>query len=82
MFWDGFGFYLLAIWLSSFDRVISQETFVGYGRHTLIGNNIAKIGQVNAEYEWDGAEGNVDLEDYIGTENACDMFIDETNNYL
>jgi hypothetical protein len=71
---------LLAIWLSSFDRVISNETFVGYGRHTLIGNNITKIGQGNVEDKWVIVQRNGDLEDYIKNENACDLIIDKNNN--
>ena len=66
---------LLAIW-TSLNCVMSEETtIVGYGRHTMVNNEITKIGTARRV-----AKNNEDLEDYKGTENACDVKFDENGD--
>uniref|UniRef100_A0A914MV82 Uncharacterized protein n=1 Tax=Meloidogyne incognita TaxID=6306 RepID=A0A914MV82_MELIC len=68
---------LLAIW-ASLNCVMSEEvTYVGYGRHTMVNNIITKIGTARRI-----AKTNEDLEDYKGTENACDVKFDENGDIV
>ncbi|CAK5078173.1 unnamed protein product [Meloidogyne enterolobii] len=66
---------LLAIW-TSLNCVMSEEvTYVGYGRHTMVNNIITRIGTASRI-----ANSNEDLEDYKGTENACDVKFDDNGD--
>nr|CAD2206049.1 unnamed protein product [Meloidogyne enterolobii] len=68
---------LLAIW-TSLNCVMSEETtIVGYGRHTMVDNEITKIGTARRI-----AKNNEDLEDYKGTENACDVKFDDNGDII
>ncbi|CAK5073881.1 unnamed protein product [Meloidogyne enterolobii] len=58
--------------------VMSEEvTYVGYGRHTMVNNIITRIGTASRI-----AKTNEDLEDYKGTENACNVKFDENGDII
>ena len=52
-----------------------EATLVGYGRHTMVNNKITQLGTARRV-----AKNNEDLEDYKGTENACDVKFDENGD--
>ena len=68
---------LLAIW-TSLNCVMSEGRSyvdVGYGRHLLVGDRIASLNKAQHI-----ANNNEDLQDYKGTENACDVKFDENRD--
>nr|CAD2195438.1 unnamed protein product [Meloidogyne enterolobii] len=68
---------LLAIW-TSLNCVMSEETtIVGYGRHTMVDNKITQLGTARRI-----ANSNEDLEEYKGTENACDVKLDDNGDII
>nr|CAD2186073.1 unnamed protein product [Meloidogyne enterolobii] len=68
---------LLAIWTSRNCIMSEETTIVGYGRHTMVNNIITRIGTASRI-----AKTNEDLEDYNGTENACDVKFDENGDIV
>ncbi|KAL7070288.1 hypothetical protein ACQ4LE_010215 [Meloidogyne hapla] len=68
---------LFAIWTSLNYCVMSEETIVGYGRHTMVNNKITQLGSAKRI-----ANNNEDLQDYKGTENACDVKFDENGDIV
>nr|CAD2195437.1 unnamed protein product [Meloidogyne enterolobii] len=70
---------LLAIW-TSLNCVMSEGRSyvdVGYGRHLLVGDRIASLNEARHI-----ANNNEDLQDYKGTENACDVKFDDNGDIV